>query len=157
MGVGIGKMGVQEKEDETTRAGDGALTSGCMCARRPEGTRAGRPPTEAIRRTRSRSLTSTVIVIACQLIMNIGGESSQCSKDADLWFSDGSIVLRADNTLFKVYSGILAQASPVFKDMFTFPQHPSNDDETYEGLLVVHIPDSAVDLKPFLKAIHDSR
>lgn len=88
--------------------------------------------------------------------MDVDLDILDCLKDVDLWFPDGSIVLRADDTLFKVYSGMLAQASPVFRDMFTLPQHASTDDETCEGLVVVHMQDSAADLKPFLKAIHDS-
>ncbi|EKM52527.1 uncharacterized protein PHACADRAFT_126407 [Phanerochaete carnosa HHB-10118-sp] len=87
--------------------------------------------------------------------MDSDGELSHCTKDADLWFPDGSIMLRAGNTLFKVYSGMLGQASPVFKDMLSLPQSTPSEDEMYEDLLVVRMPDSAADLKPFLKAIHD--
>lgn len=87
--------------------------------------------------------------------MDSDGELSRYTKDTDLWFPDGSIVLRADNTLFKVYSGMLAQASPIFEDMLSLPQFTPSEDEMYEGLLVVCMLDSAADLKPFLRAIHD--
>ncbi|KAJ6630391.1 hypothetical protein B0H10DRAFT_1984443, partial [Mycena sp. CBHHK59/15] len=44
--------------------------------------------------------------------------------------------------------------SPVFKDMLSFPQPPES--ETVDGCTVVHLPDSASDVVPFLQAIFDS-
>jgi hypothetical protein len=81
----------------------------------------------------------------------------KCERDSLLWFSDGSVVLRAEDTLFRVYSGILAQSSPVFKDMFAFPQPCDGSYETYEGCPLVYMPDPAGELQPFLKALHDCR
>ena len=46
------------------------------------------------------------------------------THDAELWFPDGSIVLQAEAIYFKIYAGILSQASPVFRDMFSLPQPP---------------------------------
>ncbi|THH02367.1 hypothetical protein EW026_g487 [Hermanssonia centrifuga] len=81
-------------------------------------------------------------------------------QDPDLWFNDGSVVLEAEKTVFKVYGGILSQhsGSPVFGDMFSFPQPDEHDKdaETYDGRPLIHIPDSAHDLHHFLKALHDS-
>ena len=89
--------------------------------------------------------------------MDIDGDLSRCVRDPNLWFADGSVVLRADNTLFRVYSGILSQASPFFKDMFMIPQPALDICETYEGCPLVHVPDSSDDLRPFLRALHDCR
>lgn len=75
--------------------------------------------------------------------------------DSELWYHDGSVVLEAEGTYFKVYSGILAKSSPVFQDMFAFPQRP--DCEMYDGCPLVHMPDTAQDLRHFLKAMHDCR
>ncbi|KAF9219772.1 hypothetical protein BS17DRAFT_716408 [Gyrodon lividus] len=49
---------------------------------------------------------------------------SECSlvRHPDLWFSDGSIVLRAENTLFRVHKSLLARHSGFFHDLFTLPQ-----------------------------------
>lgn len=78
--------------------------------------------------------------------------------DPELWFSDGSIVLQAENTLFKVYAGILSRASPVFKGMISMPQPDAEHVETYEGCpLVVMAGDDAKGMQSFLKALHDSR
>lgn len=89
--------------------------------------------------------------------MDIDGDLSHCTRDPFLWFADDSVVLRADDTLFRVYSGILSQASPVFKDMFTIPQPATDECESYDGCPLVHAPDSAQDLRPFLRALHDCR
>ncbi|KAJ7689796.1 hypothetical protein B0H17DRAFT_602129 [Mycena rosella] len=72
----------------------------------------------------------------------------------ELWFSDGSLVVQADQSLFRIYSGILAAHSAVFKDMLAFPQPP--DAETIEGCPVVRLPDSSRDVTAFFKAIFDS-
>ena len=80
--------------------------------------------------------------------------------DSELWFPDGSIVLLAEQTLFRVYAGILSRASPVFRDMFALGQVRQHDsaEETYEGCPLVVMPgDSATDIRAFLKALHDPR
>jgi hypothetical protein len=72
----------------------------------------------------------------------------------DLWFADGTVVLRAEDTLFKTYIGILSSVSSVLRDMFGVPQPRAHEMENYEGLPFVHLPDTAWDIKYFLKAIH---
>ncbi|KAJ7753392.1 hypothetical protein DFH07DRAFT_513347 [Mycena maculata] len=71
-----------------------------------------------------------------------------------LWFSDGSLVLQAENSLFRVSGAVLAARSPVFKDMLAFPQ-PA-DAETIDGCPVVRLPDSATEVTHFLRALFDS-
>ena len=83
--------------------------------------------------------------------------SGGLTHDPDLWFPDGSVVLESEMIYFKVYSGILCQASTVFRDMFSFPQPVGDNVEMYDGCPLVHMPDPARDLKHFLKALHDSR
>ncbi|KAJ7201770.1 hypothetical protein B0H12DRAFT_527000 [Mycena haematopus] len=39
-----------------------------------------------------------------------------------LWFSDGSLVVRAETALFRISGAILAARSSVFRDMLSFPQ-----------------------------------
>ncbi|KAJ7764718.1 hypothetical protein B0H16DRAFT_1717950 [Mycena metata] len=70
-----------------------------------------------------------------------------------LWFRDGTLVLTADNVLFRVYGGLLAQESLIFEDMLRIPQPP--DAETVEGCPVVHLPDNGRDVEYFLKALFD--
>ena len=72
----------------------------------------------------------------------------------DLWFDDGSVVLQAEQTIFKVYRGPLQQHSPFFSDLFTLPQQERDGSEKYEGCpLVLMAGDTAQDATVFLKAI----
>ncbi len=93
--------------------------------------------------------------------MQSSGESTPTALKHDeyLWFEDGSVVLETESIFFKVYSGILAQSSSVFKDMFSFPQPEAGDSgaETYDGCPLVRMQDSAHDLRHFLRALNDSR
>ncbi|KAJ7134068.1 hypothetical protein C8R43DRAFT_929790 [Mycena crocata] len=75
-----------------------------------------------------------------------------------LWFSNEAlIVLRAGKSAFRVTKSILAARSPVFQNMFEFPQTSSADgDETIDGSPVVVLHDSAEEVEPFLRAIFDS-
>lgn len=73
----------------------------------------------------------------------------------DLWLADGSIILQADNIMFKVYSGLLARHSPFFRTLFTLPQ-PTTDVEEYDGVPVVQMQDGANELRWLLLAEHDT-
>ncbi|KAJ7922348.1 hypothetical protein B0H13DRAFT_1983516 [Mycena leptocephala] len=78
----------------------------------------------------------------------------------DLWFSDGSLVVRAENTIFRVSGAVLAARSSVFQDMLSFPQPGSSpgaeDIEGIEGIPIVEVHDMAAEVEPFLRAIFDS-
>ncbi|KAI0640920.1 hypothetical protein C8Q79DRAFT_920597 [Trametes meyenii] len=82
--------------------------------------------------------------------------TQQPSQDEEFWFEDGTVVLVAGDVQFKVYKGILAEHSPVFKDMFSLPQ-PSQPAEhaaqptTPFGTSVVHLTDSSEDFRHILR------
>jgi hypothetical protein len=82
-------------------------------------------------------------------------------KHTDLWFCDGSVILQADTTLFRVHKSQLSRRSIIFADMFTLPQpavtttHATLADETYEGCPIVKLHDSAVDVANLLLALYD--
>ena len=77
---------------------------------------------------------------------------------SDVWFDDGTVILQAEHTLFKVYFGILQAQSPFFRDMFALPQVDSDLSEKYEDCpLVTMQGDSAADVRVFLKALFDSQ
>jgi hypothetical protein len=78
-------------------------------------------------------------------------------RSPDVWYDDGTLVIRAENTLFRVSRGILASQSDVFKDMVSVPQPPSTDAETFEGCAVVYVHDTAEDMERFLRTILDIR
>jgi hypothetical protein len=83
------------------------------------------------------------------------------TKHADLWFCDGSVILQAESTLFRVHKSQLSRRSIVFSDMFALAQppvittHATFADETYEGCPVVKLYDSAEDVTNLLLALYD--
>ncbi|KAJ7624366.1 hypothetical protein FB45DRAFT_836427 [Roridomyces roridus] len=83
-------------------------------------------------------------------------ESSPLVRSPELWFDDGTIIIQAENTLFRVYRGILAAQSPVFRDTFSIPQPDDSEQETFEGCPLLQVHDSARDFKMFLSALHDA-
>ena len=75
----------------------------------------------------------------------------------DLWFEDGSLIIKAEEKLFRVSKCLLAARSIVFKDMLSFPPVPDGEMELIDGIPVVTLSDSAKDVEVFLRAILDSR
>lgn len=80
----------------------------------------------------------------------------ESTRVQDLWFDDGNLILKAENSLFRIYSGFLAARSSVFRDMLAFPP-PTEGNATLEGCPVVFVYDAPIDLTHFLRAIFDSR
>ncbi|PPR05873.1 hypothetical protein CVT24_006627 [Panaeolus cyanescens] len=76
--------------------------------------------------------------------------------DTDMWFNDGSVVLQAGLFQFRVHKAVLGRSSSIFRDMFSLPvSSPSTTDELVEGCEVVHLHDSAEDVRCMLSAIYD--
>ncbi|KZP26075.1 hypothetical protein FIBSPDRAFT_1041126 [Athelia psychrophila] len=65
------------------------------------------------------------------------------------------IVLETEKVQFKVYKGILAANSVIFRDMFAIAQ--AQEGELVDGCPVVHLADKPMDLEYVLEALHDSR
>ncbi|KAJ7049177.1 hypothetical protein C8F01DRAFT_1184892 [Mycena amicta] len=82
---------------------------------------------------------------------------SDAQRVAELWFADGTIVIRAGSKLFRVSKSILEARSTVFKDMAAFPQ-PVDDGEVelVDGAPVISLADDSEHVEAFLKAIFDS-
>ncbi|KAJ7826772.1 hypothetical protein B0H14DRAFT_3722152 [Mycena olivaceomarginata] len=72
----------------------------------------------------------------------------------ELWFSDASLVFQAENSMFRVHSGILAAQSSVFRDMLSFPQPEESD--TFDGCPRIVLHDKAADARAFFRCIFDS-
>lgn len=74
-------------------------------------------------------------------------------RHRDFWFFDGNIILVAEGTGFKVYKGILASHSVVFRDMFALakPDHSiSVTEESAQGIPIVLLGDRATEVAHFL-------
>ena len=95
---------------------------------------------EAIRRTRKRARTSD-------------SDSSDFTKSPDFWFPDGSVVIQAHTTQFRVHMSILSLHSTVFRDMFEIPQ-PENGEPSVEGCPLVQVSDSVEDFTVMLSAMY---
>ncbi|KAF7315146.1 BTB domain-containing protein [Mycena indigotica] len=73
---------------------------------------------------------------------------------SDIWHMDGSVILQALTTQFRVHWGLLTMHSTVFKDMYALPQ-PNASEPTVEGCPVVEVHDDPVDLQNLLKALYN--
>lgn len=74
-------------------------------------------------------------------------------EQSDIWFSDGSIVLEAEGTQFKVHQSLLARHSQVFAGMFTIPT--PEDQPLVDRCPVVLLHDSKEDVRHMLLAVYD--
>lgn len=72
----------------------------------------------------------------------------------DLWFADGSLIIQAGNSQFRVYHGVLTARSSIFQDMLSLVQPPGSD--LVEGCPLIHLHDNPGDVSVFLMAIFDS-
>ena len=72
---------------------------------------------------------------------------------------DGSIVLKAQNTYFRVHRSVLARNAAVFADMFQMPQpiEAGDDQVMVDGCLVLELADDPQELGHFLRALYDGQ
>lgn len=88
-----------------------------------------------------------------QVPLDNGGVGRQ--RDAEFWFGDGTVILVAGDVEFRIYKGLLADYSPVFKTMFAkqHPVRPMPIDECHSiPCPVVRLKDSPYDLRHILRA-----
>ncbi|KDR71583.1 hypothetical protein GALMADRAFT_143845 [Galerina marginata CBS 339.88] len=71
---------------------------------------------------------------------------------SSIWYDDGSIVLEAEKTQFRVHRSVLSKYSKFFKDLFTVPQ--PEGELLVDGCPVVRMSDSAEDWESLLIAIY---
>ncbi|PCH44677.1 hypothetical protein WOLCODRAFT_123932 [Wolfiporia cocos MD-104 SS10] len=71
--------------------------------------------------------------------------------DGEFWYEDGNVVLVAQDVGFKVYKGLLAQRSEVFRDLFAVAQPTC--DEMLDGCPVIHLDDDPQELKCLFDAL----
>lgn len=102
--------------------------------------------------------------------------SNQMERHPEFWFFDGSIVLVAECTMFRVHKAFLARHSVFFRDMFTLPQpqedpssstrpSPASGDvagtgdrgemQQVEGCPTLRLHDSPDDVASLLYALYD--
>lgn len=96
--------------------------------------------------------------------------SPTLSQHPEFWFTDGSIILVAQDMMFRVHKSFLSRHSVIFRDMFSLPQpslsslnssRPISQDvdvrrlEDTEGCSAVWLHDSAEDVSSLLYALYD--
>lgn len=67
-------------------------------------------------RKRQRTTSPSEESTKSKLFSGIG---AQLAKDPDIWLPDGNLVLEADGIAFKVYGGLLAAQSEVFRELLS--------------------------------------
>ncbi|KAJ7188666.1 hypothetical protein C8R46DRAFT_979878 [Mycena filopes] len=73
---------------------------------------------------------------------------------SDIWYKDGSVILQAENTQFRVHFSLLSQHSCFFRDLEDLPQPP--DQPTVEGCPVVELAgDACIDVEHLLRVLYD--
>ncbi|KAJ7158457.1 hypothetical protein C8R46DRAFT_1109224 [Mycena filopes] len=78
----------------------------------------------------------------------------QLVKRSEIWHPDGSVVLQAHETQFRVHWSILAKNSSFFRDMLGLPQPP--DQPSVDGCPIIELPgDSVEDVENVLHALYD--
>ncbi|KAJ7605089.1 hypothetical protein FB45DRAFT_767736 [Roridomyces roridus] len=83
----------------------------------------------------------------------------QCSdgeellRSSEIWHSDGSVVLQAGCTQFRVHWGVLSLHSSFFQDLQGLPQPP--DEPKVDGCPVIEVSDSAKDVEVVLKTLYN--
>ena len=99
--------------------------------------------------------------IAMEPAQDSSASTAELAKDSvpqkhdSFWYSDGSIVLVANSTAFRVHTSILTRHSPVFMNIINLPQ--AEDAKRIDGCPVVHVSDSADEITCLLHAIYDGR
>lgn len=132
---------------------DGVQLTGIetLSAQRPS------PPSARILQTSISQIIVTMATSDLSAKQKTDTPSVDFTPSTEIWYTDGSVVLVADKTAFRVHCTILATHCEMFKDMFAIPQPAVQDSgtETYEGCHVLRLQDSPTDLKHFLKSIYD--
>ena len=83
------------------------------------------------------------------------------TKHPVFWFADGSVVLRARTTLFRVHVSQLSRKSLFFSDLFSLPQPPPASDSSvpgerrFDGCLLLDLDDPPEDVANLIKVIYD--
>ncbi|KAF7315148.1 BTB domain-containing protein [Mycena indigotica] len=71
---------------------------------------------------------------------------------SEIWYKDGSVVLQAANTQFRVHFSLLAAHSTVFSDMYELPQPELQ--ATVDGCPLVEVHDDPEDVKNLLSVLY---
>ncbi|KAH9937913.1 uncharacterized protein BXZ73DRAFT_44668 [Epithele typhae] len=81
--------------------------------------------------------------------------SPPITRDTEVWYHDGNVVLVAEDVAFRVHRSILeASKSAVFRTLFEVPQPLPAAADHLDGCPVVHVSDCAYDMREFLAVLY---
>ena len=84
------------------------------------------------------------------------------TRDSDVWYEDGNIVVIAQTTAFRFHKSVVSHHSPVFRDLFSVPQpsptaageEAGPSAETFDSCAAVRVSDTSYDFRELLRAIY---
>ncbi|KAL4246446.1 hypothetical protein ABKN59_009639 [Abortiporus biennis] len=77
-------------------------------------------------------------------------------RSPNFYFTDGNIILIADNSTFRVHASFLARHSRIFNDLLQLPQpSTSTDSDILDGCPIVHLSDTKEDIECLLSIFYD--
>ncbi|KAG9022410.1 hypothetical protein FRB95_014824 [Tulasnella sp. JGI-2019a] len=83
---------------------------------------------------------------------------SAYTKDPNYYFTDGTLCIVVEQTMFRVHKGVVARQSEVFKDMFEITGPVSDDagDEVFENAPVIKVEDKAADIRALFSLMYNA-
>ncbi|KAJ7238578.1 hypothetical protein B0H12DRAFT_91188 [Mycena haematopus] len=80
-------------------------------------------------------------------------KSESAVTRSEIWYPDGSVVLQARNTQFRVHWSVLSLHSSFFHGMLGLPQPP--EQPSVDGCPIIELSDSEEDVENLLRALYD--
>ncbi|KAJ3555905.1 hypothetical protein NM688_g2323 [Phlebia brevispora] len=77
--------------------------------------------------------------------------TTSTAKSSAIWFADGDVILRTDDSLFRVHGNTLRKQSSVLEEML---QAADKDGSVYEDCPVIRLHDTGDDMRAFLSAVY---
>ncbi|KAI0091069.1 hypothetical protein BDY19DRAFT_933534 [Irpex rosettiformis] len=77
------------------------------------------------------------------------------TRHPNLWFEDGNVILIAEDIGFRVYRGVLARQSEVFRDTFQIPQPAAVENDLQDCAIVRLSDDSAEEIAIVLNILYN--
>ena len=76
-------------------------------------------------------------------------------RHAELWFSDGNLIIDAVGISFRVYAGILERHSPVFRQLLNGLQSEDGSAKAVDGCRLLRVADKGADLAEMFSVLYD--
>ncbi|KAJ7227462.1 hypothetical protein GGX14DRAFT_630052, partial [Mycena pura] len=74
---------------------------------------------------------------------------------SEIWHPDGSVVIQAQNTQFRVHWSVLSLHSSLFRGMLELPQPQDTEQPSVDGCPIVELSDESEDVKQVLGALYN--